>query len=121
MFTVVVSLRVRRDMVAAFHAAIAENARASLRDEPGCLGFDVLRDNADPQHYLLYETYADEDAFTRVHRGSAHFAAWRAVAGTLVEDGSQTDRLYTKVFPQRSQPPSPSGRTCACDESTVPL
>jgi autoinducer 2-degrading protein len=98
-FTVIVSLRVRSGKVADFQAAIAENAMASLRDEPGCLGFDVLRDNADPQHHLLYESYADEDAFTRVHRGSAHFAAWRAVAGTLVEDGSQVDTLCTTVFP----------------------
>jgi autoinducer 2-degrading protein len=98
-FTVIVSLRVRPAMVAAFQAAIAENAAASLRDEPGCSRFEVLRDNADPQHYLLYESYDDEDAFTRVHRGSAHFAAWRAVADTLVEGGSQTDTLCTKVFP----------------------
>ena len=76
--TVIVSLRVKPDMVDAFLEAIGENSRASRRDEPGCLRFDVHRDNHDPNHFLLYELYADERAFTEAHRGAPHYEKWRA-------------------------------------------
>jgi (4S)-4-hydroxy-5-phosphonooxypentane-2,3-dione isomerase len=95
---VVVALRVRPGKAAEFEAAIAANAAASLRDEPGCLRFDVLRDTADPHRYLLYECYRDEEAFTVAHCGSAHFAAWRAVAGDLIEVAGQQVTRYMRIL-----------------------
>jgi autoinducer 2-degrading protein len=59
MFALLVSLQVKPDMDAQFQAAIEANSRASRRDEPGCRRFDVIRDAADPHHYLLYEVYDD--------------------------------------------------------------
>ena len=47
MHTVIVNLQVKPDMVEAFLEAIGENSRASRRDEPGCLRFDVHRVNDD--------------------------------------------------------------------------
>jgi autoinducer 2-degrading protein len=69
MFVLVVSLRVKPGRDRQFLAAIEANAAASLRDEPGCRRFDVLRDNADVHHYLLYEVYDDEAAF-QAHRNT---------------------------------------------------
>ena len=60
MYTVIVNLQVKPDMVEAFLEAIGETSRASRRDEPGCLRFDVHRDNDDPNHFVLYELYVDE-------------------------------------------------------------
>ena len=97
--TVIVSLWVKPDMVDAFLEAIGENSRASRRDEPGCLRFDVHRDNDDPNHFLLYELYADERAFTEAHRGAPHYEKWRAAAAELLEPGGQVNTLATPVFP----------------------
>ena len=97
--TVIVSLRVKPGMVDAFLEVMGENARASRRDEPGCLRFDVHRDNHDPNHFLLYELYADERAFTEAHRGAPHYQKWRAAVADLLASGGQVDTFATPVFP----------------------
>jgi (4S)-4-hydroxy-5-phosphonooxypentane-2,3-dione isomerase len=96
MFVLVVSLRVRPGKDRQFLAAIEANATASLRDEPGCRRFDVLRDNADPQHYLLYEVYDDEAAF-QAHRAMPHFPVWRRAAAECVDE--QVNTPTSLVFP----------------------
>jgi hypothetical protein len=49
--------------VQAFHQAIVDNARLSLKPKPGCHRFDVCRDPGDPTLFFLYELYDDEAAF----------------------------------------------------------
>jgi autoinducer 2-degrading protein len=98
MFVLVVSLRVRPDKDAQFLSAIEANAAASRRDEPGCRRFDVVRDNADPHHYLLYEMYDDESAF-QAHRDSPHFPVWRQAAADCLEtEGGQVNTAATLLF-----------------------
>ena len=46
-----------------FMEAMSVNAASSVRDEPGCLVFDVLRDRSEPDLVWLYEVYEDEAAF----------------------------------------------------------
>jgi len=50
---------------------LRQNAQASCA-EPGCLEFAVYQDIDDPQAFLLYEQYTDEDAF-KAHRRTPHF------------------------------------------------
>jgi len=49
-FTVIITVDVRPDRIDEFVAGITTNAIASLRDEPGCLAFDVHRDQASGPH-----------------------------------------------------------------------
>jgi quinol monooxygenase YgiN len=104
MFALLVDLNVKPEMRDRFLAAIEQNAASSLRDEPGCLRFDVVRDNDDPDHFLLYEIYEDEAAF-QAHRAAPHFSRWReAAAVCLREDDGQTNTRCTLVFPRRELP-----------------
>ena len=100
MYTVIVNLQVKPDMVDDFLEAMGENSRASRRDEPGCLRFDVHRDNDDPNHFVLYELYADERAFTEAHRSAPHYEKWRAAAAELLEPGGQVNTFASPVFPE---------------------
>jgi len=72
-----------------FLAGMAANAEASVRDEPGCLRFDVCAAAADEDRFVLYELYADADAFA-AHKASPHFAAWRAIAEEVLVDQVNT-------------------------------
>jgi (4S)-4-hydroxy-5-phosphonooxypentane-2,3-dione isomerase len=91
MFVLVVSLQVKPDKDTQFLAAIEANARASRRDEPGCRRFDVVRSDADPYHYVLYEVYDDESAF-QAHRETPHFRLWRAAAAECLQpEGGQVN------------------------------
>ncbi len=63
--------------VDAFLDICAGDASSSLRDEPGCLQFDVLTDPAAPDRVVLHEVYADQAAF-EAHTKTPHYADFAA-------------------------------------------
>jgi autoinducer 2-degrading protein len=77
MYVVVVDLQVKPEHLDAFLREMVENASASLRDEPGCVRFDVIQDEADAGHLILYEIYRDRAAFEGDHLKRPHFLRWR--------------------------------------------
>jgi autoinducer 2-degrading protein len=97
MYTLFVTLDVHPDKLAEFVDAITTNAAASLRDEPGCLTFDVHQDIANATRFYLYEIYADEDAFTIGHRGAPHYAQWQQAAKACVVAGSHQNAFARPV------------------------
>ena len=83
MFSLTVQLEVRPEDRDEFLAAITTNAEASVRDEPGCRRFDVTAVEGDDNRFVLYELYADAEAF-EAHKQTPHFAAWRQVADRVL-------------------------------------
>ena len=98
MYAVVVPLKVKPEMREKFLAAALDDSTCSLRDEPGCVRFDVLQDNADPNRFFFYEVYRDEDAF-KAHQASAHYPRWRAAAAEVLAEPTNASRCST-VFPK---------------------
>ena len=90
MFSLVVQMEVRPEHREEFLAGIAANAEAAVRDEPGCLRFDVSSVAADPNRFFLYEIYADAEAF-EAHKASPHFAQWRRIAERVLVPGGQVN------------------------------
>jgi (4S)-4-hydroxy-5-phosphonooxypentane-2,3-dione isomerase len=84
MFCITVSFAIHQPHAAAFAAAVLDNARRSLADEPGCRVFDVAVD-ASGQQFFLYELYDDESAF-QAHLRTPHFAAFDALVAPWVAD-----------------------------------
>ena len=80
-----VTVQVKPEHVSEYLEAVRHDAEHSEKDEPGCLRFDVVRDNDDPDHYLFYEVYRDDDAFA-THRDSDHFARWREAADVCLSE-----------------------------------
>ena len=76
MYVVVVTIDVQPEHTDRFVAAILENARSSVSREPGCLRFDVVRDEKKPNRLYLYEVYRDRAAFD-AHMTMPHYFAWR--------------------------------------------
>ncbi|RAI35020.1 putative quinol monooxygenase [Rhodoplanes roseus] len=66
----------------AFKAAALANAAASVK-EPGCRQFDVLFEESDPHHVLLYEVY-DDAAALAAHRETPHFKTYWEVSGPMI-------------------------------------
>ncbi|HTZ22680.1 MAG TPA: antibiotic biosynthesis monooxygenase [Streptosporangiaceae bacterium] len=96
MLVVHVHVRVVPGRVDDFLAATLVNARASL-GEPGVLRFDVIQDQADPEHVVLTEVYRDADA-SAAHKLTPHYAVWRdSVAGMMAEPRASTK--FSAVFP----------------------
>jgi (4S)-4-hydroxy-5-phosphonooxypentane-2,3-dione isomerase len=98
MYALVVPLKVKPEMREKFLAAALEDSTCSVRDEPGCLRFDVLQDSSDPNKFFFYEVYLDEAA-VEAHRASAHYARWRVVAPEVLAEPTNASRCTT-LFPK---------------------
>ena len=83
MFSLIVHLQVHPTHREEFLTAIRANAESSVRDEPGCLRFDVCSVEDDPHRFVLYELYADAAAFAE-HKAAPHFTDWRTVSSRVV-------------------------------------
>jgi autoinducer 2-degrading protein len=91
-----VKVRIKPAMRKRFLEAIEVDALGSERDEPGCVRFNVLQDDADENVYYFYEVYLDEASVT-AHRAAPHYAVWKSAADTL--DGPVERIDCTSVFP----------------------
>jgi len=91
-----VKVRVKPEERQRFLEAIEVDALGSERDEPGCVRFNVLQDEKDPNVYYFFEVYRDQTAL-EAHRAAPHYAVWRAAVDTL--DGPAEPTRCTTVFP----------------------
>ena len=62
------------DRVDEFLGVIEKDATGS-RTEPGCLRFDVMQSQDDPNKFFFYEVYVDASAVA-YHKEQPHFALW---------------------------------------------
>jgi len=76
---------------------VIQNATNSVKNEPGCLQFDVVQDNANPNHLMLFEVYKDEAAF-QVHAKQPYVADFLAKARPMFVKTTMT-KLTRKAHP----------------------
>ena len=55
MFGIFATINIKPDQRDSFLAVIRETAERSVKDEPGCLRFDVFQDLTNETRYILYE------------------------------------------------------------------
>jgi autoinducer 2-degrading protein len=86
------------DGIDAFIAATYTSARTSVATEPGCSAYDVFQYDEDPTRFVLYEEYADEDAFA-AHKSSAHYETWRDTVAPLMAEPRHGAHLHPAAEP----------------------
>lgn len=82
-FGLIVEFEIKPGSIDKFNELIAENARESVKNEPGCLQFDVLQDEANANRIVLYEIYKDTAAFD-AHREMAHVKKFFGAAKEMI-------------------------------------
>jgi quinol monooxygenase YgiN len=80
---VVVDFRLKPGAIDPFRRLVVENARSSLRAEPGCRRFDVVTVEGDPDRIVLYEIYDGDESFA-AHLRTPHYAAFDKASEALV-------------------------------------
>ena len=55
MYVIVAPIQIKEGHKEEFIKAMLEDAQGSVRDEPGCLRFDVIQDGGDANRIWLYE------------------------------------------------------------------
>jgi quinol monooxygenase YgiN len=84
MFVAMVNIHVKPEFVDAFVEATLDNCRHSVQ-EPGVAEFDLVRVQAEPTRFFLYEMYRTPEA-QLAHRQTNHYLRWRdTVARMMVE------------------------------------
>mmetsp|Transcript_1452 Transcript_1452/g.2264 ORF Transcript_1452/g.2264 Transcript_1452/m.2264 type:complete len:144 (-) Transcript_1452:105-536(-) len=73
-FSVIVEAEIKEDRMDEFMTMIENNAKKS-RQEPGCIRFDVLRDQGNPNKFWFYEVYENKAAVD-FHKTQAHYQGW---------------------------------------------
>jgi (4S)-4-hydroxy-5-phosphonooxypentane-2,3-dione isomerase len=96
MFALIVRVKVKPEHIERYKEAILADALGSVRDEPGCLRFDVSVDNVDPTVLYFYEIYKDEAAL-EAHRQAPHFLKYREATQGLAEES--VAQRATTLFP----------------------
>jgi quinol monooxygenase YgiN len=85
-FVVLAEFAMAEEAMADFLGVAADDAEHSLRDEPGCLHFDVALDTETAGAVVLYEVYASREAFDD-HLKTPHLARFReALSRSGVEE-----------------------------------
>ena len=92
-----VKITINPDERERFLAAIEDDAICSERDEPGCLRFNVIQDESDPNVYYFLEIYKDDAAFA-AHQATPHYARWQEARAKSVVGAERT--TGTTVFPR---------------------
>ncbi|HEX8968093.1 MAG TPA: putative quinol monooxygenase [Chloroflexota bacterium] len=98
MIALIVSLKVKPEQRQQFLAAAEDDSTCSVRDEPGCLRFDVLQDRNDENHFFFHEVYRDEAAL-QAHTQAPHFARWSQVRDQVLAEPAGRETCSV-VFPR---------------------
>ena len=91
-FSVIVEAEIVPDRMEEFMTMIKTNAEES-RKEPGCIRFDVLKDQSSENKFWFYEVY-ENTAAVDFHKTQAHYQAWadfKASGGTASSVSHKAD------------------------------
>jgi autoinducer 2-degrading protein len=92
----VVTFTVPSAGMARFLGISKQNSQTTLKEEPGCIGFDVLLPEGEPNTVMLIETYRDKVAY-KAHRVTPHFLAF--VKGAQEIGVKRSARVASRYYP----------------------
>ncbi len=75
MYVLMVTIDIKPGFKDRFIQAMLDDARGSVGNEPGCVRFDVIQDQKEPNRIYLHEVYKDRAAFD-AHMKTPHFLKW---------------------------------------------
>ena len=85
MIVLQVRIVVKAGQLPEFNEASKSDAYMSMVTEPGCLGFEIWRDLANPYVMYYHERYRDQAALD-AHKQTEHFKAWHLFAEDATTD-----------------------------------
>jgi quinol monooxygenase YgiN len=73
MYAIFVTIKIKPGFTEKFTEATLGDAQGSVRDEPGCLRFDMHQSTTDPNTFHLYEVYENPDAHLTAQKSAPHY------------------------------------------------
>ena len=98
MYIHVVTLKAKPEQLEACIQANVENARSAVQEVEGCLRFDVMQDNEDPNTIVLYEVFVDKAAHDDDHMHRPYLARWFETTKDMFAEPTTLHRC-TNILP----------------------
>ncbi len=91
MFAIYVTVDVKPNDMEKFLETCIEEAKASVRDEPDCYRFEMLRDKINQNRICFMEVFENEQAL-QTHQETPHFSKmWQTIENMIDVEIGQTD------------------------------
>ena len=90
-----VMIKIKPNCMADFIPLMKNQAKNSLKNEPGCKRFDVCMRKDEPDSVFLYEVYESQEALD-FHRSAEYFAQYSADTANLVAEKVVT--VYDEIL-----------------------
>ena len=97
MIVTIVHVEVNPENIESFIHATTENHFESVKEQ-GNLRFDLLRNDANPARFVLYEAYENKAA-AAAHKETAHYLKWRVTVAPWMAKPREGIR-YTGLQPE---------------------
>lgn len=94
--TVVIEYHAQPGKGALAHAALADLIATVVAEEKDCLGITLLEDANDDSHFMLYEQWTSQDAYTGPHMETQHILAFIERASSLFV-GPPSRKFYLQL------------------------
>lgn len=96
-FVLIVDLEVKPESLDAFLEAAIQQVELTIRDEPGCHRFDIVRSSESETRFTHYEIFEDADAF-QAHTMMPHTVAFRnKVEPLLLKTEIRSGHIFTSA------------------------
>ena len=83
MFAIYVTINVKPNDMEKFLEACIEEGKASVRDEPDCYRFEILRDKNNPNRFCFMEVFKNEQSL-QTHWETPHFSKmWQTIENMI--------------------------------------
>lgn len=91
MYVAYVTVNVKPKDLEKFLKACIEEGQASVRDEPDCYRFEILRDRNNPKRVCFFEVFKNVEAL-HTHWETPHFAKmWETIESMIELEPGETD------------------------------
>ncbi len=84
--TIVAHVIAKPDQIDFVHAELTKLI-APTRTEPGCVRYELHRDNENPAHFMFFETWQNRELW-QVHMNTPHLLAYMEMAEHAVEEAT---------------------------------
>lgn len=100
MFALIATHVIKPGACEAYTKATFSDAYGSIKNEPDCFQFEVLRDQEKSNVFYLIEVYTDKAAFD-YHLTTPHFLEWHGIVKDFFE--SESVLWCSTVIPENTQ------------------
>jgi quinol monooxygenase YgiN len=99
LYVQIATLEIDPSRIEEYRAAVAEQIKAAIENEPGVLTLSAVADRSNPARVTVFEIYRNRGAY-EAHLKAAHFLVYKAKVESIVKSLTLTPMVPVALGPQ---------------------